>query len=85
MIRIGETHEVCEPLHSNLLGQFWCPRKDANDAVKRLVEAVEAEIKFFGGSTELRAAVAPFTDTDASLVDSGLRSCATPETEETGR
>jgi len=31
-----------------------------------------------------RAALAPFTDTDASLVDSGLRSCATPENEETG-
>lgn len=84
MIRIGETHYV----------DVTIPHRDdddlpddveATEAVKRLVEAAKAMIEppvWEEAQAELRAALAPFTDTDASLVDSGLRSCATPENEE---
>lgn len=86
MIRIGETHAVCTPWDCREFGVHWAKNQDATEAVKRLVEAVIRTRQNISGhyvSAEdmwlLDAALAPFTESDASLVDSGLRSCATPK------
>lgn len=86
MIRIGETHAVIplildgyreHEIHGGP-GSFI-----ATEAVKRLVEAARMQAEYYPSSTifGLLDALAPFTESDASLVDSGLRSCATQKDE----
>lgn len=85
MIRIGETHAVAHQIKGPISRGLGQMDYDATEAVKRLesagmtvldgVNTYRADIDYavVSGAAlrELRAALAPFTDTDASLVDSG--------------